>query len=85
MIRAFFVDPRWTRRGIGRRLLERCEAEAAAEGFGRLELVAMPSGEALYRACGCEVVERMMCPLPGCEPVAASRMAKPVTAGGPDR
>lgn len=27
-IRAFFVDPAWARRGIGRALLERCEAPA---------------------------------------------------------
>jgi len=51
-IRAMFVDPRFARRGIGRQILELCERRAAAEGFRRLQLVAMRSGEAMYRACG---------------------------------
>src|SRR6202167_5731941 len=38
-IRAFFVDPDHARRGIGRALLERCESEARARGFRRLELM----------------------------------------------
>jgi len=51
-IRAMFVDPRYARRGIGRQILELCERRAAADGFRRLQLVAMRSGEAMYRACG---------------------------------
>jgi GNAT superfamily N-acetyltransferase len=51
-IRAMFVDPRWARQGIGRQILELCERGAAAAGFHRLQLVAMRSGEAMYRACG---------------------------------
>jgi len=51
-IRAMFVDPRWARRGIGRQILELCERRAAEQGFHRLQLVAMRSGEAMYRACG---------------------------------
>jgi len=51
-IRAMFVDPPFARRGIGRQILELCERRAAAEGFRRLQLVAMRSGEAMYRACG---------------------------------
>src|SRR6185369_15115918 len=37
-IRAFFVDPSHARRGLGTRLLETCEAAAAARRFGRVEL-----------------------------------------------
>ena len=51
-IRAMFTDPRFARRGLGRAILEHCERAAAAAGFTRLQLVAMRSGEAMYRACG---------------------------------
>jgi GNAT superfamily N-acetyltransferase len=53
-IRAFFVDPSHARRGIGRALLERCEAEAHARGFRRFELMGTLPGVRLYRALGYE-------------------------------
>ena len=62
-IRAFFVHPQFARRGIGRMLLERCEAEAKREGFSRAELVATLPGSQLYRACGYEEIERKNYPL----------------------
>jgi GNAT superfamily N-acetyltransferase len=51
-IRAFFVDPDHARRGIGRALLERCESEARAHGFRRLELMGTLPGVRLYQALG---------------------------------
>ena len=51
-IRAFFVHPDFTRLGIGKQLLERCEREAKSFGFDALELVATLSGEKLYAANG---------------------------------
>jgi GNAT superfamily N-acetyltransferase len=51
-IRAFFVDPDHARRGIGRALLERCENEARARGFRRLELMGTLPGVRLYEALG---------------------------------
>lgn len=51
-IRAFFVDPSWARRGIGTRLLERCEGEARAHGFSEVELMATLPGVKLYGARG---------------------------------
>jgi GNAT superfamily N-acetyltransferase len=57
-IRAFFVDPRYARRGLGRALLEHCAAEAAREGFTALELMATLPGEPLYVAMGFEPLER---------------------------
>jgi GNAT superfamily N-acetyltransferase len=51
-IRAFFVDPAWARRGLGREMLEHCERNARAHGFLSAELVATLPGERLYRACG---------------------------------
>ena len=51
-IRAFFVDPADARRGIGTLLLERCETEARAHGFSRVELMATLPGVKLYAARG---------------------------------
>jgi len=51
-IRAFFVHPDFTRMGIGKRLLEKCEIEAKLSGFDSLELVATLSGEKLYSSNG---------------------------------
>jgi N-acetylglutamate synthase-like GNAT family acetyltransferase len=51
-IRAFFVHPDYTRMGIGKRLLEKCEIEARSFGFDSLELVATLSGEKLYSSNG---------------------------------
>jgi len=51
-IRAFFVHPDWARHGIGRSILQRCEAEAANCGFRSLELMATLPGVRLYAACG---------------------------------
>ena len=51
-IRAFFVRPGWARRGIGRAILERCEAEARGQGFRSAELLATLPGERFYRALG---------------------------------
>ena len=53
-IRAFFVHPDFTRRGVGRALYDRCEAEARAAGFAALELMATLGGLSLYMALGFE-------------------------------
>ncbi|MCM8731953.1 GNAT family N-acetyltransferase [Hephaestia sp. GCM10023244] len=57
-IRAMFTDPGFPRRGVGRAILARCEAEARAAGFARAEMMATLAGEPLYRACGYAVIER---------------------------
>ena len=62
-VRAFFVRPRWARRGIGRALLERCEAEASEAGFRSTELMATLPGRRLYEACGYEAGEPIEYPL----------------------
>jgi GNAT superfamily N-acetyltransferase len=58
-IRAFFVHPEWARRGIGRAILERCEAEARAHGFRSAELLSTLPGERFYRALGYQGEERV--------------------------
>jgi GNAT superfamily N-acetyltransferase len=51
-VRAMFVRADWTRRGLGRRILEECESAARREGFQRLALMATLPGVPLYRAYG---------------------------------
>src|SRR5579863_3569702 len=51
-IRAFFIHPAWTRRGIGSSILRACEAAAAEAGFTRVELTSTLSGIPLYLAHG---------------------------------
>jgi N-acetylglutamate synthase-like GNAT family acetyltransferase len=62
-IRAFFVHPEWSRRGIGKRILQRCENDARVCGFQSLELMATLPGRKLYEAEGyiveAEVAYRM--------------------------
>lgn len=57
-VRAMYTHPSFVRLGVGRLILDHCEAAAAREGFRRLELVATLSGEPLYRAQGFEELER---------------------------
>lgn len=64
-IRAFFVHPGWARRGIGRAILERCEAEARAHGFRAVELLATLPGHPFYRALGYVGDERIAHELSG--------------------
>ncbi len=58
-VRAMYTHPDFTRRGVGRMILGLCEAAAAAEGFGAVQLMATLSGEPLYRACGYMEIERV--------------------------
>lgn len=51
-VRAMFVRSDWTRRGLGRQILEASEAAARRMGFGRMDLVATLPGIPLYRAFG---------------------------------
>jgi GNAT superfamily N-acetyltransferase len=79
-VRAMFVDPAWARRGLGRAILDRCEAAARAEGFTAVELMATLPGEPLYAACGYVVVERTELVLPDGVRIGAARMRRELTA-----
>src|SRR3954451_19063636 len=63
-VRAMFVRSDWTRRGLGRAILDACERDAAAEGFTELVLGATLAGEPLYRAFGFEEHERFPLTMP---------------------
>ena len=73
-VRAFFVDPLETRRGLGRRLMNECLVAARAAGFRALELVSTLPGEPLYLASGFRVIERFELTLPGDIRVPVTRM-----------
>ncbi|HEY2962427.1 MAG TPA: GNAT family N-acetyltransferase [Pyrinomonadaceae bacterium] len=51
-IRAFFIHPDHARKGVARASLNRCEEEAAAQGFRAIELMATLPGVKFYEACG---------------------------------
>jgi GNAT superfamily N-acetyltransferase len=77
-VRAMYTHPGFARRGVGRLILSLCERAAAAEGFGRLELMATLSGEPLYRAYGFREVERTE-DARGGAPVPIVRMRKDIS------
>lgn len=62
-IRAFFIHPSWSRRGIGTLILEACENAAIAAGFTRFEMGATLTGIPLYRARGYTALENLEAPM----------------------
>ena len=77
-VRAMFVRGDWTRRGLGRAILESCERAAREEGFKDLALVATLPGEPLYRVCGFREVERFTVTLPDGVSLEAVAMERPI-------
>ena len=63
-IRAMFVRRDWTRRGLGRAILEAGHDAARAEGFRRLDLGATLPGVPLYLAFGFQEIERFELVMP---------------------
>lgn len=55
-IRAFFVTPEYSRRGLGKTLLNYCETEAIAAGFSKVEMMATLPGVKLYKAFGYQII-----------------------------
>jgi GNAT superfamily N-acetyltransferase len=77
-IRAFFVEPAWARRGLGRQLFDACAEAARRAGFGALELMATLPGEPLYRALGFEPAERVQTTLSNGVVIPLVRMGRPL-------
>ena len=77
-IRAFFVHPEWTRRGLATLILETCEEAAYARGFRRFEMGATLTGVPMYAARGYAEIERIEVPLPNGLTLPVVRMGKTV-------
>ena len=77
-IRAFFVHPEFARRGLARLLFERCAADARAQGFRSLELMATLPGEPLYLALGFVPLTRESPTLPDGETLPMVHMRRPL-------
>ena len=75
-IRAFYVHPDFSRKGIGRRILESCEEAARTAGFRKIELVATLPGEPFYLGMGYEKAEPIQIETPDGESLPAFRMWK---------
>jgi len=75
-IRAFYVHPEWSRKGIGSRILKSCEDAARQAGFSKIELVATLPGEPLYLSRGYEKREPIQIETPDGESLPAFRMTK---------
>jgi GNAT superfamily N-acetyltransferase len=74
-VRAMYTDPAFVRRGVGRAVLEACQAAARAAGFARVELMATLSGQPLYAAAGFAPIETIF-DSNGGVPVPLVRMGK---------
>jgi GNAT superfamily N-acetyltransferase len=77
-VRAMFVRSDWTRRGLGRAILESCERDARAEGFTTLALMATLPGVPLYRAFGFAETGRVMVRAPDGVELAGVTMQRPI-------
>jgi GNAT superfamily N-acetyltransferase len=77
-VRAMFVRHDWTRRGLGRRILEECEAAARREGFRELALMATLPGVPLYLAYGFRPLDEVDIVLPDGVVVPGVAMDRPV-------
>jgi GNAT superfamily N-acetyltransferase len=64
-IRAFYVDPNAARTGIGTQLLLQSEADAAALGFTRYDMMATLTGVPLYARHGYHAGSQLLFTLPG--------------------
>ena len=77
-VRAMFVRADWTRRGLGRRILEECESAARREGFRKLALVSTMPGLPLYLAYGFQRLEDAEVTMPDGVTIPCVAMEKPI-------
>lgn len=80
-VRAFFVHPAWSRRGIGRSIMTACERAIVDAGFRTVDIVATLAGEPLYASFGYAVVERYDIAMPSGLMLPVVRMTKSMERG----
>jgi GNAT superfamily N-acetyltransferase len=76
-VRAMFVCGDWTRRGLGRAILDSCERAARAEDSRTASAATLP-GEPLYQSFDFREVERFTVTMPDGVSVEAVAMERPV-------
>jgi GNAT superfamily N-acetyltransferase len=77
-IRAMFVRSDWTRRGLGRAILDAGQDAARAAGFRTLDLMATLPGVPLYRSFGFRDVEPAVLTMPDGVAIDALVMDRPI-------
>jgi len=81
-VRAFFVHPRWSRKGIASSLLQSCEDAARRAGFKSVELVATLPGVPFYLARGYQTASAIPIETPDGESLPAFLMEKSLKSAG---
>ena len=75
-IRAFYIHPQWSRRGIGSMILDACEQAARVGGFKTVELASTLPGVAFYLSRGYAKAEAISIPMESGETLITYRMAR---------
>jgi GNAT superfamily N-acetyltransferase len=77
-IRAIFVRPGFTRKGLGMQIMAHCEQAAVEAGFSKLEMGSTLTGISLYSRCGYRRTSEEQVPLPNGESLLVVHMTKEV-------
>lgn len=77
-IRAFFIAPQASRRGVATALFEHCQQAAMQNGFKALELMATLPGVPLYKTLGFKTVANIVDTLPDGVDIQFEQMIKPL-------
>ena len=73
-IRAFYIHPQWSRRGIGSMILDACEQAARVSGFKTIELASTLPGVPFYLSRGYQKAEAISIPMESGETLITYRM-----------
>lgn len=84
-VRAFYIHPRWSRKGIGSLILKSCEDAAREAGFKCIELAATLPGEPFYMARGYEKGEEISIETPDGQSLPTFRMTKTLVSRDDDQ